>query len=43
MAQRTWISALLVLLLAGCADFGFARGRYERRFSFEEDSVAFAN
>lgn len=43
MAQRTWIPLLLALALVGCADFGFARGGFERRFSFEEDSFAFAN
>jgi len=43
MAQRTWIPLLLALALVGCADFGFARGGYERRFSFGEDSFAFAN
>lgn len=43
MAQRTWIPALLALVLAGCADFGFARSEFERRFAFEEDTFAFAN
>jgi hypothetical protein len=33
----------LVLLLAGCADFGFSRAAYERRFSIERDAFAFPN
>jgi hypothetical protein len=43
MAKRIWIPALLALALAGCADFGYARARYERRFSFEHDALAFPN
>ena len=43
MARRFWVPAVLALVLAGCADFGFARATYERRFSFEQDTFAFPN
>ena len=41
--MRIWILALLSLVVLGCAEFGFARSGFERRFSFEADSFAFAN
>ena len=45
MARRLRVPAVLalVLLLAGCADFGFSRAAYERRFSIEQDAFAFPN
>lgn len=35
--------ALLSLLAAGCAELGFARASFERRFELEADSFPFAN
>lgn len=43
MARRTWTAALLALALTACADLGYARAGFERRFEFERDTFAFAN
>jgi hypothetical protein len=43
MSQRTWLPTVLALALLGCAELGFARAAYDRRFSFPDDTFAFAN
>jgi hypothetical protein len=43
VALNKWIPALVALALAGCAELGFHRAGYERRFAFERDTFAFAN